>query len=412
MTCVTCVPCGDVRPVLGLEEFRRVLKYNPYYFWQMGQNPADVRQTAIPYDGSVPCEQVIFEAGEYGGHGAGGRADVGRAIKQVTQAYVDYAGFFPRLTYSSEELVCARPWSGRGRLQLSKKKVQALGVETLEKVADITIDPTTDIVDVNNDGLLDTVNLTNQALAGTISDGDELLLFRAYDEDECVLTGEMEAETFWKREIRPAKVSLNDAGTLDVIFRSWLAVEPLFYGGANMCVLDPQDVSIYAQNFEVWRRYTDATNVVQLWRRNRADCTCSCVEANTTIDDTECYTYSDEKACLVNGEQGIIELNLGNWRCCWRCIDKLCVHTLSGECNDVILLARAVAGELGRQLCCGKTHTELAYWQTQYVGQTTDGNFSSAVSRAERRSGLGTSRGALKLYEYLRPRRSLRVVRV
>ena len=405
--CIECTPCERQRPPIGLESFRRVLKFNPYYFWQMAQQRSEYRETIIPLQANAMCDHLVFETGEVTGV-VSGRDDVWQGIRRMTRAYVDYAGFFPAPTYSCTEKDFVQGWTGRGRLQLGHNKVLALGKERMEKVQDIAIDRDMDISDKNMDGLLDTITLRVDVPAG-LSDVSEVILLRPGDDDLDFFALD---DDLWRREIRPVKVEIV-ADKLHLTFRSWLAVKPLHYSGMGPVALDPAQREIYIEGVELWRRWTDASQAVQIYRRTGSATGCGCGHSEGELPGSGCYTCGSGAACLTDGGVGLIELEVDWSRAgCSQCIDKVVVHYLSGDCDMDVPFARAVAGNMGRNLCCGKGHAELAHWQTQFVGQTADGSFTSGLSRAERQSGLGTSLGALDLYKYLRSRRRMVALRV
>lgn len=329
-------------------------------------------------------------------------------ICDLARRFVDYAKFFAAPTYACHEIDIGfgSGWDGRGRIRLPHNHVLEIGKEALAPLTELTIDVDADIVDLNGDGLFDTVECSFDAtLLPAGATVDELILVVPEDQaqfDECA------PDSFWRREIRPAKFALSaDGETVNVTFRSWLTVQRALYAGMVPSILDPQDTSIYLTTIQVWRRYTDVTGAVQLWRRPNV---CNCVDT-----DGACYECEDGAACLLNREMGMVELTLDrNLNCiaCKRCIDKVVIHYRSGDCNNEAVFARAVAGCMSRDLCCGKSHTELRHWQEDFVRQTDEGRFTRAISRSERRSGLGTTRGALDLYTYLRSRRHIKVLRV
>ena len=407
--CTFCIPCEKQRPPIGLEDFRRVLKFNPYYFWQMAQDRNDpaYRETLIPLQENAMCDHLVFESGEVTGV-VSGREDVWQGIRQMTRAYVDFAGVFPGPTYACIEKDFNAGWTGRGRLQLGHNNVLALGKEKLTKLGDLTIDPDVDIVDKNADGLLDTVTLIVDLPADLTSE-DEVILLRPVDENDFFAFGD---DDIWRREIRPVKADIV-GDKLHLTFRSWLAVKAQYYSSMGPVALDPEQREIYIDSVELHRRWTDATEAVQIVRRTGSAAGCGCSHSSGVLSGESCYNCEMGAACLVNGTVGLIELNV-NWSSggCNECIDKLVVHYLSGDCDMDTQFARAVAGNMGRNLCCGKGHAELAHWQQQFVGKTAEGSFTSGLSKVERMSGLGTSLGALDLFNILRPRRRMVALRV
>ena len=425
VVCEECKPCEAQRPPIGLEDFRRVLRYNPYYFWQMAQEEKAHPDTPIPRYGDGACEHVVYESGGTAGL-AGGREDVWRAIVELSRRWVAYAGFFAAPTYACFEQhfydaydwldgLGAQRWagqSGKGQMVAPHKYVQAVGVERLEKLATVAVDVEADVADENGDGLPDTVtvqigdqNVTAQA------ELSELLAFR--------VGGSGDDVDFWQREIRPACFARLADGRVQLTFRSWLGVAPALYGGFAPAVLDPADRSIYIDEVEIWRRWHDAGGGVLVKRRGGCSCGSSC-------GCGVCYACEVGAACVIDGQKGLLQVDKaaaerGGQSCGQGCVDGstklttsgVVVHYLSGDCGNETLFARGVAGLLNCFLCCdGTACCELNHWQTDMVGMAANGTMATQLSDEELVNPFGTTRGGVAVYHALRSRRRMRGLRV
>lgn len=388
----SCKDCLTRCPSVSLEEWRRTLCVNPFYFWQFGMDYYLNRETLIPVNSGAPCNAVVYEA--CFNSSFVGRNEIWSALLAADDKFSNYVGYHPdwRYGWDHDEMSFKRPYIG-GPLRLKFAKLKELGQETYTLMGQVTIQ-TTDITDTDGDNLPDEVTLTMPVVSGVPV--DELCVFFTEDDwkhdDRC------------RNELRPIKAKV--VGTNWVItFPSWMAVKPKVYSGMNQGPLNPEDLNNYALSFDVYRRWADPSTAITIMRRNNV---CDC--GNTE----ECYDCEAGEACVINHERSIIDIRpVLNNKCCQKCIHKICIHYRSGDCGHPELIANLAAAGLQRPICCEKGINEtLAWQQADFISLTAKGQIATPLSQLERSNSFGTARGAIDAYRFLRGRRMRKAVRI
>lgn len=359
------------------------MSHNPFYFWQLAQKKVDYPGTPIPDDGV--CNPLAYKKGWQ--EGTVGRDEVYRAIIEAEQQFSEFAGYYPFPTYDCYEQAyyCTRT-DGRLRFKLPHKKIIEIGAEQLDLVQTLTIDDTA-YTDRDGDGIIDWFEIT-------IPDESAANLTLFFIEDDWC------DKPLCRNEIAP--LCFEQSGD-DVIVsgHSWLLVKPILYGNQTTVALDPNDLAIYADQLQIYRRTTYAAGAVRILSKPWA-CNCSTSE--------ECYEAEDAELCIVNAEQGVVELKVDHC-CCIRCIDKICVNYLSGDCGNESLIARLAAANLGRDVCCCE-NKETAYWMQDFVTVDSRGRIATPLNQVQASNFFGTRRGQLEAFRMLRRKQSLNLARL
>ena len=392
MNCCDCTP--QCAPHVSLDEWREIMCYNPYYFWQLAQSKLEHPDTPIP-DNTTVCNPLSYKKGWQAG--TVGRDEVWRALIRAEEQFAEFACYYPFPTYSCYEKVFLRTklthcWGKPLRFQLPMRKIQEIGKEAHTLIrADVPIDAATEFFDRDGDGVLDWVEIR---IPNIDTDVDELQLYFS-EEDWC-------DKPLCKNEIRPLCIE-RDGDDIIVTGHSWLFVRPILYGNQATAALDPADLDIYPTEIDLYRRWTDTDNAVRLMQR-AGHCKCE------TTD--ECYTMDAADLCIVDAERGIVELHIPNDCCaCPECVDKICVDYLSGDCGNEALISRLAAANLGRQVCCCE-NDEVKYWMMDFISLDNKGRISTALPVAEQSNQFGTRRGQLEAYRWLKPRRPAKLVQI
>lgn len=380
MAC-NCCECVERCPSISLEEWREAMSFNPYYFWQQAQDPNTYTDTVIPIDPFSTCSEIVYNLGLLGGSSAG-RLEAWNAIKIAEEAFHDFTGYWPGPTQGCDEF-SFNPYRG-GKLRLRSGKLIQLGKEVTTELVTVPV-ATSDITDEAGDGVPDTVTVF------TPDDGNGVTGLHIHFSEDVWLNSDR-----CYHEIQPAEFT-TDGTTITITFPSWIFIRPTLYRGFNQGPVDPSDPAVYATEIVLSRVTVDEDQAVEVCYREDPGCSCQPV--------VECCTCAPRSACIVNASIGLIEIlpealeNCG----CPKCIERVCVHYVSGECDN-LWLARLAAAYLGREICC-KTNSEIDYWQEDYVGVDGSGRIVTPLMESERANPFGTRRGHVETFRFYRKKR-------
>lgn len=242
--------------MLPLDEWRRILSFHPYHFWQMANSTTPITSA---------CNGLVKEYA-WQSVDAVGRAEIREAIQTAEDRLAEYLGYAvaPRATsdtlpwphLSDRWLTRINSMGPDGRyvaLQLREGYVQAVGNDT----ATLLGTPSVALTDRDGDGLVDTFAI---AQATTATDASQIeVYFAAMDR----LDGMGYADRY---RVAPVTVSLA-GGMATITGRAWLIVRPVLYesvlptpsAGASDTsgALDPASAAIYAAALDVVQRTTD-----------------------------------------------------------------------------------------------------------------------------------------------------------
>jgi hypothetical protein len=299
-------------------------------------------------------------------------------------------------------------------LRLRNGEVQAVGVETLSLLGT----PALTYSDYDGDGLEDT--FVTAAVATTQTDPAKIAVyFRGADR----LDGEPVGER-WR--IAPVQITLA-GGTVVIRGRKWLCVQPLKYEGVTNATLNPDTVSNFVTNLEVYERTTDpngelATNAqaTLIWETLPLHgwfCCCSTC-ANITYSPNEFDPAAeglavarvgirDARLGLVTPALAVRNASTGEWSTLdfayYREPDRATIRYLAGlplEANGQmqerwrLIVARMAMAELGRPIAtCDVANRELYHWQFDLARAAGANDEQYRIAERDLNNPFGTRRG-------------------
>lgn len=428
-------------PLLPLEDFRRILGWNPFHFWGLANADVPVTQA---------CPSVLKEYA-WQHVDAAGRAEIRAAIESAESLLRDYFGYAVAPEYREVTMPWPRffdnsrtrigQWDATGRWIAPKLDgvgyVQAAGVESLALIGTAAkSDPpvggdTLVFSDRDGDGLDDTFTIT---MATIETDPDKIAVY-------FVAADRLDDDPVGARwRIQPAQVQIT-AGVATIIGRLWLLVRPIKYQGVNPQPQDPGDITAsgpYAQSLGVYLRTTDPNGITiddaqatVIWETRPCHgwwCCCGCQSATYdpagAIRDPAAIASALARVTLRDGQLGLV----GIGPACYNVTTGLWVSTPWGTCNGEpdrvtvrvyagyplenqamakkfqTVVARLAMAELARPVCaCESANRELHNWQFDLARSAgaNDETFGF-ISREDLANPLGTRRGAVFAWKQIR----------
>lgn len=398
-----CCDCLLPTPGISLDDFFEEMCINPFYGWQMSQNPndRDKRDTPIPggFD-DTPCDRLVYERCRNGCQIAG-RQEICQAIIEAERMFANQAKYWPTPHQVCDEISFACGFRG-GELALGYGKVLALGSIAYDHIDTLTI-ADEDFHDTNNDGVLDTLIL-DLAKPTAVTDPNDVVIL--LDED-CHFG-------YCGRELRPicVRANPNDTSLLRVEIPVWLMVDRENFDWVNPKPVDPNILANYMRTVKFYRKYVDGRNAVRIMRSSgRFSCGCG----NETAD---CFTCDTGTACIVDSDYGVIRMNLSNGGdCgCWcdQCAERLCIRYVSGVCNGQWdrWIARLAASIINRDVCCDATGSLVKYWAQEFIQTDSRGRITTPLSSGESANYFGTRRAGVELNRQLRGQRRRKIIMI
>lgn len=427
--------------LLPLEDFRRILGWNPFHFWGLADTGAEAK---VPVRSK--CDDLLKQYAWQDTDRAG-RAEIVAAIESAERLLRDYLGYavapeyrevtapWPRYYDTARSRYVGYDATGRWiavRLPFGCGQLQALGVEALTLMGTVTVAGATLVfTDADSDGVYDTFTATITVAAGT--EADELAIyFAAADRLDSASAGER-----WR--IRPVSVSVSGT-TATIIGRLWLLVRPVKYEGVATQNLDPIDLSAsgpYAQSLQVYTRTTnpagttvETSQAKVIWETRPCHgwwCCCgSC--SGATYDPTNSPTdpaaiavaigragIRDERMGLVGIGEAAYNATTGIWGgSAWAACsepDRVLVRLLAGrplEDGNVArawqpIVARLAMAELARPLvACEMANRELHHWQFDVALVDGRNEEKYQVSDNDLNNPFGTRRGHIFAWRQVR----------
>lgn len=409
--------------MLALDEFRRVIAYHPYHFWQLAGS-------AVPV--TSKCNSLVHEYSWQDAEAAG-RDNVREAIALSHQRLAEHLGYwvgphyvetvvpYPRLADPRmQRFVDVDARARRVALQLPEGRIDSFGVETF-----LSIDPAAAVVlsDSYGDGVIDTFTLTVN-LAGVDAEADEIAVYFASCDR---LDGDPIGERW---EIAPINVSITGV-TATITGRSWLIVEPVLYQGVNSAPLDPADVSIYVSELAVVKHYAnpdgttiDNAQAVLIWETDPAQCAIPCcgLEFASGYSDPHAEGYALARVGIRDAERGWVHpgesiLNADgtwseiDWSGC-KPPDRALLRYKAGAAWSTAwrqTVARLAAAELSRAICaCDAANQELYRWQFDLSRAAGANDEQYQISPADLANPLGTRAGQVFAWKRIESQRLTR----
>lgn len=424
-------------PLLPLDDFRRMLGWNPYWFNGLSNSES------IPV--TAECPSVIAEYA-YQGTDAAGRSEIREAIESAETLLRNYLGYDIAPRYSEVTLPWPRyydnamsrwgTWDATGRyigprLPFGYGQVQALGTELLTLVGTVTAGVGLIFSNQYNGTVTPVDDTFTITIATTETDPTKLAVYFAAADR---LDGEPIGDRY---RILPVDISIA-GGVATIVGRIWLIVRPPLYEAYNLQPLDPANTAAsgpYAQSLVVYQRTTDPTGatyqtsmVTLNWETSPVHgwwCGCGCqqssVYAPNASQDPAATGYGVGRGIIRDAKMGIIGIDgalydssSGVWRGTpWAdCTepDSVTVRVLAGEplVNGRVkrdyqrMVTRLALAELGRPLCaCEQSNRDVYHWQFD-VSRSTGEEVFGFVSREDLNNPFGTRRGHIWTWHQVR----------
>lgn len=404
--------------LLPLENWRRIIGYNPFHFW--GMSNATVPVTSA-------CNAVVKQYA-WQSDNAAGRNEIIEAIETAEKRLRDYLGFPIAPEYHSETVTWPRyyranahrtgdidPSGRRISLRLPDNKIRAVGVETLTYIGNAAVV----LSDQDGDGLNDTFTAT---IATTLTDVDEIAAyFAAADRLDNESAGE-------KWRIRPVTATIS-GGFATVRGRAWLLVDPVLVEGVSTANLDPTDAATLVTTIDIYRRWTNTNGStiatsqgVLIWETLPCHgwwCCCSGCCSSATYTPTDSSTdpaaiaqavarvgLRDAENGRVTPGEAVRNATSGiwselSWETC-REPDRAVVRYLAGvplQNQDVdkryqVIVARMACAELSTRICaCDTANREIYRWQYDHARTAGANDEQYAVSPEDLNNPFGTRAG-------------------
>ena len=308
--------------LLPLDNFRRILAYNPWHFFGMQSTGAN--QARITSE----CNDLVYQHAWQNAN-AGGREEVLAAIQSAEDRLAAYLYYRPAPHYVVETVAWPRYLGGQhsrwspidalGRwvgVKTGERYIQAVGVETRTAIG---LAQAVVYSDQDGDGLNDLATVT---IATTVTDVDQVEVFfntaDRYDGTAIPATDAPDAiDNALRWRVQPMTVRIA-AGVATITGPAWVFVKPLLYeAGAP---LDPATAANFASTVDIYRRYTDpdgiTTNTAQavlIWETTPCGggwwCGCDDGAAFTPTNssrDPAAIAYATARAGIRDSENGEI----------------------------------------------------------------------------------------------------------
>lgn len=381
-------------PLLPLDEWRRIMGYHPYHFWQL--------QDATRAPVTSACDSLVFEASwQYAD--AVGRSDIQRAIQHAEDKLTDYLGFAPAPRMEYDEVPFPQYYDPRntylssadaqGRwlsVNLSKRKIRDIGTLGVTAIGDAAVT----LSDDDGDGLSDTFTLS---IATTITDPSQIAVYFA-SADRFDGSGPSER---WR--IQPVSVSIA-SGTATIKGRAWTIARPVQYAGVGRVALEATG-DVYAATLTVARRAIDTTQQGEwLWEASPG-AGCNTHDPSSYLSLPARYIVRNSDAGIVAGEAAVYDTDALVWGAtAWPVAyapERARVCYTAGYFDGSapmaewmkIVVARLAAAELAAPICgCKVANRELARWQFDLALSGGEGE-SYQTSFEDLNCPFGTRRG-------------------
>lgn len=405
--------------LLSLEQFRRILGYNPFHFWGLSYDSGAARV-------SSSCNTVVKQYA-WQNADAVGRAEILDAIEQAESQLSRYLGYsvapryeietVPWAHYRDASLLRSAPIDSTGRwtsVQLPHGYVQAIGIEARTLIqAGVAVTYS----DADGDGLND---LATISVVTSVTDANEIAAYYVSGDR----FGDTTLSERWR--IQPLTITIS-GGTATIKAPAWIFIDPIRYEGVSTEDLDPTVAANYVATVDIYRRYTNTEGTTNstaqamlIWETRPCGgwwC-CSCSDA--TYDPTDssgdpaARALAIARAGIRNSQSGIIypaQAAYNTSSGLWSEVgfapgyepDRVTVRYLAGlplENGQMSpywqkVVARLAAAELSRRICaCEAANRELYRWQSD-ASQANTGtdDIVGAISADDINNPLGSRRG-------------------
>jgi hypothetical protein len=394
-------------PLLSLDEFRRLMSFHPWHFWQL----ADSQIIPITNHCSTLVMQYAWQNVD-----AVGRANVLEAILNAERMLKEHLGYSTSPDWETDELQWPQYFDPRsmylssadaiGRwlsVRTNYLRVHALGIMVRNLIGDAIVV----LADDDVDGLAERFTLT---IATTVTDpGQIAVYFTAADRYDGSVMSER-----WR--VKPISVVIS-GGFATITGRVWTIVRPVMYEGVATAAIDPTVVGNYASSLSVVQLATDTEDQgAFLWETQPDGSCCAPAAFGGNSRDPSGYAAQIARYVVrmgdlgyVAGEASAYDGIAGEWVAINWDIDyppqKVRVNYKAGwdpENSGVmsermkVIVARLAAAELASPICgCDVANRELSRWQFDLARSAGAGDEQYQMGFDDMQNPFGTRRGHL-----------------
>jgi hypothetical protein len=391
--------------LLPLDEWRRLMRFNPWTFWQLWKQ-------GIP--AASDCSPIVFEH-DWRNPLATGREDVREAIRQaefklkkvlgysIAPAYEQDRASFPK--FHQHGLTYRRSEDARGRwnsIRTEWGNVQAIGALTKTYLGD----PAVVLSDPDGDGLKERFTLS---IATTATDPAALAVYFSAG-DRLDTLGPRER---WR--VAPVETTIS-GGVATIVGRAWTIVRPVLYEDTTLNAIDPSSAGNFVGTLAVYVIGSDTANQGQFIWETLPD-GCECPEPSLNLNDPSAiYTHGarfvirHHAVGRVAGEIAELQTDGVTWAAAaWTtCHDpeRVTINYTAGQPlmqgavdpDLALMCARLATAELTAPPCaCDDQRRELTRW-TMDAGMEFEGqNYKPSFDAMK--NPWGTRRGQIEVWQ-------------
>lgn len=415
--------------LLALEEWRQIIGYHPYHFWQQVSELIPQTSNCLSVVRQYPYQNAQYV----------GRDSIRQAIQRAEVALANELRYSPVPHYREVTVPFPKfPKPDVQRLgyagsddhwisvQLPEGHIQAIGTEA---VSVVQTNATVVYTDTNGDGVTDTftVSIPLANLTG-VEDVEIALYFNATDR----FTGEGPSER-WR--IKPLTIRTSGVNKL-ISGPSWIMVRPILYEGFTLRDIDPNTPANFATSVDLYRHFTysDGTEettceATLIWETPPYPQINYNINFNTT--DPSGHAWAPARCTIrdkINGTVGFGESIYNSTTSEWEAVqwwaslykfrvpDRVTIRYLAGYSSGIngeispeyaVAVARLAAAELAGPICaCDRANAELYRWQTDLARSAGGGDESYAfLPREEMLNPFGTRRGQVEAWQFVKKKR-------
>lgn len=426
---------------LSLDDWRSVLGYHPWHFWQLASN--DIGGLQI----NSACNGLVYEhswqgAASPGTIGAGvvGREQIRDAIATAKERLFEWLNFRVEPEYVVKTFQYPRPYDRRmeyrnpadatGRyLSINAKEgfIRAIGTEAFTDRGDQVIVYS----DEFGGGVNDTFTVTATVAAGTLASEIEAYF---------ISTDRLNGEGLTQRwRIEPVNVSVSGT-TATLTGRAWLLVRPVLYEAWNAPQFDPTVAANFVSSLSVQRRFTDPDGITPqtaqamlIWETDPPWHCCPCISCNTSPDfdpndnDPAAQAFALARAVIRDARTGEIAVGEAvwdatnsryvavNWSTC-RQPDRVQIRYLAGADENEVdstvpyggswrqVIARLASAELAPFSVCSCDSANQHLWRWQFDRARAAGANSEQyqISPEDLNNPFGTREGHIYAWKQVK----------
>ena len=412
--------------LLSLENFRRVIAYHPWHFWQL----ADTEIIPVTSNCNTIVRQYAWQNTD-----AGGRVDILEAIEHAESSLAELLTFWPMPRYAEAtrqypQFLDRGIWKvshadadGRWMDQKipSEGFIQAMGPESLTLLGSQAVT----LSDADGDSLDEIFTLAG--VATTETDPDNIAVyFSSADRLDDVLDN-------WR--ILPVEVTIS-GGSVVITGKSWQIVRNILYEGAASVSIDPTVAGNYAATLDVYVRKTNVVGITNdeaqallIWETNPYPNWAICCSSDSVSDsstDPAAEAMGIARAGIRNSEMGIVNFGRSdynattgiwsavNWGIC-RPPDRVTFRYYAGYPlvnGDMakkmqVAVARLAAAELTNKIAaCDVSSREMHKWQFDLSRSNLPEEYAF-FSQNDLENPLGTRRGHVYAWKFVKEFRNM-----